>query len=77
MLAVLGVFYKIQAVPLFEDLGLEESASHPLKAENVTLAYDNAASACWGAAGVYLFFLIFSVTMAVINIKYRQKPKAQ
>lgn len=40
----MGVFYKIQAVPLFEDLGLEESASHPLKAENVTLAYDNAAS---------------------------------
>ena len=77
MLVVLGIFYKIQAVPLFEDLGLEETLDHPLTEYNVTMAYDNAASACWGAAAVYFAFFLFSVTMAVINIKYRQKPKTQ
>ncbi|KAI3379483.1 hypothetical protein SNEBB_005438 [Seison nebaliae] len=59
MLSLLGVFFKIHAVTLAEEL--------PLPEENVTKAmmdhaYDKTAYNCWIAAGLYIPVLIISIT---------------
>lgn len=79
MLGLLGIFFKIEAVALFEDIETalspcEESNCHgPLNnveyfsEDAVGTAYTNAALSCWGAAAVYLFFLALSGTFVGIN----------
>jgi hypothetical protein len=69
MLALLGVFFKIRAPALAEDLPINEAE---WLAQNHTYAYieklyDQNAINCWIAAGIYCATFILSIVMFKIN----------
>lgn len=88
MLGLLGVFFKVEAVALFEDIepALKECDDNGCKGflpgvkyydqKDVADAYAGAAYSCWGAATLYLFFMILSGTFVGINF-WRAKAAAQ
>ncbi|XP_048728975.1 ribonuclease kappa-A-like [Ostrea edulis] len=71
MLGLLGVFYKIHSVALFEDIPL---TAEKWKKENYTMSiiyekYDQTAYNCFIAAGIYILCFIFSCCQQRMNSK--------
>ena len=71
MLLILGVFFRIQAVALFEDVEAQiniTTQDEDATRNSVDTAYNNASSACFTASGLYLAYLVFSATMVAVNV---------
>lgn len=67
-LVLMGVFYYIKSVALFEDIGLEESLQNPTEFYNkAETLYTQSAFNCWIAACIYVLLLIFSAHQFYIN----------
>ncbi|KAK3103426.1 hypothetical protein FSP39_019119 [Pinctada imbricata] len=71
MLALMGVFYQIHSVALFEDIPLNhtkwEEDNFPL--EDVHKAYEQTGLNCFIAAGIYVLFFFFSCWQQRLNSK--------
>ena len=90
MLFLLGGFYWIEAVALFEDIvggikplntttyagDIRISGIDHYDPAVITQAYQNAALSCWGAAFIYLLFTLLSGSFIVVNI-WRSKVKGR
>jgi ribonuclease kappa len=69
MLALLGVFFKIRAPALAEDLPIneEEWAKNNYTYNYIVELYDQNAVNCWIAAGIYVVTFVLSVVMFKVN----------
>lgn len=69
-LVLMGVFYYIKSVALFEDIGLEEELEKMTPDEFYIKAdalYTQSAYNCWIAACIYVLLLIFSAHQFYMN----------
>ncbi|XP_052678833.1 ribonuclease kappa-like [Crassostrea angulata] len=71
MLGLLGVFYKIHSVALFEDIPLsaEEWAKGNYSMTEIHEKFDQTAYNCFIAAGIYILFFFFSCCQQRMNSK--------
>ncbi|KAI6221170.1 hypothetical protein M3Y95_01012300 [Aphelenchoides besseyi] len=60
-LGLLGLFFYMNAVTLFPDLGLSEEEEKGLQRDTIEQKYSEKATQCWTAAGMYLvtFIVVF------------------
>ena len=68
---LMGVFYHIHSVALFEDIPLNhtEWEEHNFDPDMVHKAYMTSEINCFVAAGIYLLFFIFSCCQQRMNAK--------
>lgn len=69
--ALLGVFYKIHSVALFEDIPLkaEDWAKSNYSMSEIHEKFDQTAYNCFIAAGIYVFLFFFSCCQQRLNSK--------
>jgi ribonuclease kappa len=67
MLLLLGVFFRVNAVALLEDV--PHTANVNLTRANLEEAYTEVSNNCFIAAGLYVLFLVFSVWQLRVNNK--------
>ncbi|XP_022096500.1 ribonuclease kappa-like [Acanthaster planci] len=67
MLVLMGVFFRVNSVALFEDLTLESNKT--LTRAELEEAYTEVSNNCFIAAGLYVLWLFFSVWQMHVNSK--------
>uniref|UniRef100_A0A1I7YJY0 Cornichon n=1 Tax=Steinernema glaseri TaxID=37863 RepID=A0A1I7YJY0_9BILA len=63
-LAILGICFRVHSVTLFPDLHFEEAV---MNTEEINSLYDEKASQCWYAAGLYVIMFLFVVVQNIWN----------
>ncbi|XP_046580785.1 ribonuclease kappa-like [Haliotis rubra] len=67
MLGLLGLFFYIRSPALFEDVPLGDWEKNNYTYAHVQEKYEQNATNCWIAAGLYFLLLIFSFTQQRMN----------
>ncbi|XP_059156428.1 ribonuclease kappa-B-like [Physella acuta] len=71
MLALMGIFFQIRSVALFEDLKVDEHewAAQNYSREFIQVVYQDNAINCWIAAGIYVLLFIFAFIQQRLNAR--------
>ncbi|CAL1548188.1 unnamed protein product [Lymnaea stagnalis] len=69
MLALMGVFFQIRSIALFEDVSVSESdwEKANFTRDYVKEKYEDNAINCWIAAGIYVLLFIFAFIQQRMN----------